>query len=279
MKRPLSNPTGWRRGTLGSSGPRGAPEASPGPSRARPRFSSRLARPLYAASTGAPDAETRGNAAGFDEWRSAFSALNGEDRVAVTGEPADADASTRAARYTRARPHAGKPKGRGCNEGDLGGACTVMVTGRGRAARATQRLPSLFLTPASNGKAVRTVEGIAGPAAALAPGAGCDGRETRVANAVFCTPGFVVCDGHGRISTGGATSTTRWRAISAAATGYRADRVGPAEAAAEAPVPDWMPATRRPRWSQVVFPKEGAFLPETGRCAGGLVRDQPGGNR
>ena len=74
----------------------------------------------------------------------------------------------------------------GCNEGDCG-ACTVMVTDD-RGARALNAC-ILFL-PQLHGKALRTVEGIAGPDGALHPV-----QQAMVAHhgsqCGFCTPGFV----------------------------------------------------------------------------------------
>lgn len=75
----------------------------------------------------------------------------------------------------------------GCNEGDCG-ACSVMVTDQ-NGARA-QNACILFM-PQLNGKAVRTVEGIASPDGTLHPV-----QEAMVnhhaSQCGFCTPGFVV---------------------------------------------------------------------------------------
>src|SRR5690606_13758609 len=75
----------------------------------------------------------------------------------------------------------------GCNEGDCG-ACTVMVTDDDGARALNACL--LFL-PQLHGKAVRTVEGLAGPSGELHPV-----QEAMIANhgsqCGFCTPGFVV---------------------------------------------------------------------------------------
>ena len=75
----------------------------------------------------------------------------------------------------------------GCNEGDCG-ACTVMVTD----ADGSRALNACILfLPQLEGKAVRTVEGIAGPEGTQHPV-----QEAMVAHhgsqCGFCTPGFVV---------------------------------------------------------------------------------------
>jgi len=75
----------------------------------------------------------------------------------------------------------------GCNEGDCG-ACTVMVTEDG-AARALNAC--ILFMPQLDGKAVRTVEGLAGPSGALHPV-----QEAMITHhgsqCGFCTPGFVM---------------------------------------------------------------------------------------
>ena len=74
----------------------------------------------------------------------------------------------------------------GCNEGDCG-ACSVIVTDQNGAR--TLNACILFL-PQLNGKAVRTVEGIAGPDGALHPvqQAMIDHHGSQCG---FCTPGFI----------------------------------------------------------------------------------------
>jgi xanthine dehydrogenase small subunit len=121
----------------------------------------------------------------------------------------------------------------GCNEGDCG-ACTVMVTDE-QGARALNAC-ILFL-PQLQGKAVRTVEGIRGPAGEMHPV-----QQAMVAQhgsqCGFCTPGFVVsmAVGHmqGRTDHDDVLAGNLCRC-----TGY-APIVRAAEAAATAPVPDWM---------------------------------------
>jgi xanthine dehydrogenase small subunit len=121
----------------------------------------------------------------------------------------------------------------GCNEGDCG-ACTVMVTD---AAGAKALNACILFLAQLHGKAVRTVEGIAGPDGTLHPvqqamithhGSQCG----------FCTPGFVVsmAVGHaqGRRDYDDALAGNLCRC-----TGY-APIIRAAEAAEDAPVPDWI---------------------------------------
>jgi xanthine dehydrogenase small subunit len=123
----------------------------------------------------------------------------------------------------------------GCNEGDCG-ACTVMVTDK--TGMKALNACILFL-PQLHGKAVRTVEGIAGPDGALHPvqaamithhGSQCG----------FCTPGFVVsmavAHAQGRRDHDDVLAGNLCRC-----TGY-APIVRAAKAAEAAPVPAWMAA-------------------------------------
>jgi xanthine dehydrogenase small subunit len=121
----------------------------------------------------------------------------------------------------------------GCNEGDCG-ACTVMVTDAGGAKALNACI--LFL-PQLHGKAVRTVEGISGPDGALHPV-----QQSMIdhhgSQCGFCTPGFIasMATGHlqGRTDHDDVLAGNLCRC-----TGY-APIVRAAEAAAQAPVPDWM---------------------------------------
>ncbi len=121
----------------------------------------------------------------------------------------------------------------GCNEGDCG-ACTVMVTDDSGARALNACI--LFL-PQLDGKAVRTVEGIAGPDGALHPvqQAMIDHHGSQCG---FCTPGFVVSMAcahlNGRSDFDDALAGNLCRC-----TGY-APIVRAAEAAARQPVPDWI---------------------------------------
>jgi len=122
----------------------------------------------------------------------------------------------------------------GCNEGDCG-ACTVMVSDADGQARALNAC-ILFL-PQVHGRAVRTVEGVAGPDGALHPV-----QQTMIdhhgSQCGFCTPGIVVslAAGHynGRRDHDDVLAGNLCRC-----TGY-APIVRAAEAAAGTPVPAWL---------------------------------------
>jgi xanthine dehydrogenase small subunit len=121
----------------------------------------------------------------------------------------------------------------GCNEGDCG-ACTVMVTD-GDGVRALNAC--ILFIPQLHGRAVRTVEGIAGPNGTLHPvqAAMVDKHGSQCG---FCTPGFVVsmAVGHlnGRMDFDDVLAGNLCRC-----TGY-APIIRAAEAAADDAVPEWM---------------------------------------
>ncbi len=121
----------------------------------------------------------------------------------------------------------------GCGEGDCG-ACTVMVTDEAGARALNACI--LFL-PQLHGKAIRTVEGIAGPDGRLHPV-----QEAMVAHhgsqCGFCTPGFVVSMATAHLN-GRTDHDDQLAGNLCRCTGY-APIVRAAEAAAKTPVPGWM---------------------------------------
>ncbi len=121
----------------------------------------------------------------------------------------------------------------GCNEGDCG-ACTVMVTD---AAGSRALNACILFLPQLDGKAVRTVEGIAGPKGEAHPvqsamithhGSQCG----------FCTPGFIVSMAVAHLN-GRTDHDDQLAGNLCRCTGY-APIIRAAEAAVEAPVPEWM---------------------------------------
>ena len=124
----------------------------------------------------------------------------------------------------------------GCNEGDCG-ACTVMVTGPDGVAQALNAC-ILFMGQLA-GRAVRTVEGVAGPGGALHPvqKAMVDHHGSQCG---FCTPGFVVSMAVAHLN-GEADHDIALAGNLCRCTGY-APILRAAQAAAAEPVPGWMQA-------------------------------------
>ena len=136
----------------------------------------------------------------------------------------------------------------GCNEGDCG-ACTVMVTDR----NGTQAMNACILfLPQLHGKAIRTVEGIAGPEGQLHPVQQAM-IEHHGSQCGFCTPGFVVSMAVAHLN-GQGDFDDRLAGNLCRCTGY-APIIRAAQAAAAHPVPEWMLADLD-------------FLGETGRTDG-----------
>ncbi|MBM9594266.1 xanthine dehydrogenase small subunit [Roseitranquillus sediminis] len=121
----------------------------------------------------------------------------------------------------------------GCNEGDCG-ACSVVVTD-GRGTRALNAC-ILFL-PQLDGKAVRTVEGVAGPEGELHPVQRAM-IEHHGSQCGFCTPGFITTMAAAHLR-GRTDHDDQLAGNLCRCTGY-APIVRAAEAAAAEPVPDWM---------------------------------------
>ncbi|MEM8957173.1 MAG: xanthine dehydrogenase small subunit [Pseudomonadota bacterium] len=154
--------------------------------------------------------------------------LNG-DPVRVEGEPATRTLLD----WLRSSGLTGTKEG--CNEGDCG-ACTVMVTD-GKGHRALNAC-ILFL-PQLEGKAVRTVEGIAGSDGALHPvqQAMIDHHGSQCG---FCTPGFIMSMATAH-ANGASDHDDQLAGNLCRCTGY-APILRAAEAAAHEPAPDWTTA-------------------------------------
>ena len=121
----------------------------------------------------------------------------------------------------------------GCNEGDCG-ACSVMVTD----ANGIKALNACILfMPQLNGKAVRTVEGISGPAGELHP-VQSELIDHHGSQCGFCTPGFVVSMATAH-TNGRRDFDDQLAGNLCRCTGY-APIIRAAHAAQDAPVPAWV---------------------------------------
>ncbi|MBE2275440.1 MAG: xanthine dehydrogenase small subunit [Rhodobacteraceae bacterium] len=149
----------------------------------------------------------------------------------------------------------------GCNEGDCG-ACTVIVTD-GDGPKAVNAC-ILFL-PQVHGKAIRTVEGLAGPQGEMHPV-----QQTMVdhhgSQCGFCTPGFVMSMAAAH-ATGRRDHDDVLAGNLCRCTGY-APILRAAEAAATLPVPDWM-AEDLPFFSDQI--SQGGSAQQTGGSAPPLL--------
>ena len=125
----------------------------------------------------------------------------------------------------------------GCNEGDCG-ACTVMVTTlEGDTPRHQALNACILLLPQLQGKALRTIEGLAGDAGALHP-VQAEMVAHHASQCGFCTPGIVMS--LAAAHAGGARNHDDVLAGNLCrCTGY-APIIRAAEAAAEAPLPAWL---------------------------------------
>jgi xanthine dehydrogenase small subunit len=155
-------------------------------------------------------------------------------RFLLNGEPQEVDAppTTTLLDWLRERRRLTGTK-EGCNEGDCG-ACTVMVTD----AEGSRALNACILfLPQLQGRAVRTVEGIAGPEGQMHPVQRAM-VEHHGSQCGFCTPGFVVSMAVAHLN-GRRDHDDQLAGNLCRCTGY-APIVRAAEAAAAEPVPDWM---------------------------------------
>ena len=158
-------------------------------------------------------------------------------RFLLNGEPVEVDAPPTATLldWLREQRRLTGTK-EGCNEGDCG-ACTVMVTDPDGTARALNAC-ILFL-PQLDGRALRTVEGIAGPDGTMHPVQQAM-VEHHGSQCGFCTPGFVVSMAVAHLN-GRRDHDDQLAGNLCRCTGY-APIIRAAEAVETAPVPDWMRA-------------------------------------
>jgi xanthine dehydrogenase small subunit len=155
----------------------------------------------------------------------------------------------------------------GCNEGDCG-ACTVMLSDA-RGSRAVNAC--ILLMPQLDGRAVRTVEGLSGPAGELHPVQSAM-IEQHASQCGFCTPGFAVsmavAHKNGRRDFDDQLAGNLCRC-----TGY-APIVRAALAAADAPVPDWMEEDLS-LLEATPSPGSDVFLPRSSDELAGWYADNP----
>ncbi|KFE33671.1 xanthine dehydrogenase small subunit [Thioclava atlantica] len=152
--------------------------------------------------------------------------LNGETRVVTVNDPTQSVLD-----WLRGEGLTGTKEG--CNEGDCG-ACSVIVTDE---TGAKPLNACLMMLPHLHGRALRTVEGIAGPQGALHPV-----QEAMIAHhgsqCGFCTPGFIASMAAAHLN-GRKDHDDLLAGNLCRCTGY-APIIRAAKAAEEAPVPDWM---------------------------------------
>ena len=131
----------------------------------------------------------------------------------------------------------------GCNEGDCG-ACTVMVSDDG--GNLALNACILFL-PQLAGKAVRTVEGLTGPAGELHP-VQTAMIEHHGSQCGFCTPGFITSMATAHLN-GDTDHDTTLAGNLCRCTGY-APIIRAAKAAESEPVPAWLTPETNPEISR-----------------------------
>ncbi|MCI2400585.1 xanthine dehydrogenase small subunit [Aliiroseovarius subalbicans] len=155
----------------------------------------------------------------------------------------------------------------GCNEGDCG-ACTVMVTDAGGTSALNACI--LFL-PQLHGKTLTTVEGLSGPDGALHPV-----QEALVTHhgsqCGFCTPGIAVSLAAGQLN-GDTAHDDVLAGNLCRCTGY-APIIRAADAAAGAPVPDWL-STLRAGESPAASAEVGPALPDSSDALAHALMERP----
>ena len=159
----------------------------------------------------------------------------------------------------------------GCNEGDCG-ACSVMVTDE-NGARAHNAC--ILFMPQLQGKAVRTVEGIAAPDGTLHPV-----QQAMIAHhgsqCGFCTPGFITTMATAHLN-GDTDHDTALAGNLCRCTGY-APIIRAAEIAEQAPIPEHMnDAALLPALHIADEPQAGAELPTTPDALATWLNENPEG--
>ncbi|PWE51538.1 xanthine dehydrogenase small subunit [Thioclava sp. NG1] len=172
--------------------------------------------------------------------------LNGETRTVAITDPTQSVLD-----WLRAEGLTGTKEG--CNEGDCG-ACSVIVTD---ANGAKPLNACLMMMPHLHGRALRTVEGVAGPKGELHPvqQAMVDHHGSQCG---FCTPGFIASMAAGHLN-GRRDHDDLLAGNLCRCTGY-APIIRAAEAAQDAPVPAWMHDTP-PDLADVALVADHVFLP------------------
>ncbi|OWY03886.1 xanthine dehydrogenase small subunit [Thioclava sp. F1Mire-8] len=172
--------------------------------------------------------------------------LNGETRTVAITDPTQSVLD-----WLRAEGLTGTKEG--CNEGDCG-ACSVIVTD---ANGAKPLNACLMMMPHMHGRALRTVEGVAGPKGELHPvqQAMVDHHGSQCG---FCTPGFIASMAAGHLN-GRRDHDDLLAGNLCRCTGY-APIIRAAEAAQDAPVPAWMHDTP-PDLTDVALMADHVFLP------------------
>lgn len=203
-------------------------------------------------------------------------------RFFLNGKPVTADttSTTTLLDWLRENQHLTGTK-EGCNEGDCG-ACSVMVTDES-GARALNAC--ILFMPQLEGRAVRTVEGIASPDGTLHP-VQTAMIEHHGSQCGFCTPGFITTMACAHLN-GATDHDTQLAGNLCRCTGY-APIIRAAQAAESAPIPDHMQDDTRALCAQPPVlcsekipgdaPQErGAEPPTTPEALASWLNDNPDG--